>query len=144
MMKQEQDHIKMLMAKSLDGALSPDERSLLDRALQESSLWQKEYDAMQQMRHALARYEPSLDDNWSLAEIRQIVRNAGMQTQAKVINLAGLWSKVAVACGLAIAVSIGYQFLEYGSMTPDTIVGTEEITADEAYTYLSTNDWENE
>jgi hypothetical protein len=143
-MKAHEQDIKALMMKSLDESLSIDEQIKLDETLNSSQEMQKEYQELRQMRHLLEHYEVPDDALWSDQEILDFIPVTRSQNGARIFLLGRYWSKIAVACAIAFMVSLGSVYFQNGSLDGDTLVGIDEINADEAYTYLSSNYTYNE
>lgn len=143
-MKAHEQDIKALMLKSLDESLSKEEQIKLDQTLNTSLEMQKEYQELKQMRHLLEHYNVPDDTLWSDQEILDFIPAARSKNGAKIFLLGRYWSKIAVACVIAFVVSLGSVYYQNGSLDGDTLVGIDEINADEAYTYLSSNYTYNE
>lgn len=143
-MKAHEQVIKALMMKSLDEKLTLGEQTKLNEALAVSQELQLEYQELRQMRQLIGQYEVKDDALWSDQEILNFIPVMKSKNSAKVFLLGRYWSKIAVACAIAFIVSLGSVYYQNGSLDGDTLVGIDEINADEAYTYLSANYTYNE
>ena len=138
-MKTREEVIQELMLKSFEGQLSASEQIILDEAIGSSQAMHKKYEELKEVRQLMSSYE--LDDNhlWDDEEILHFIPGQQVQNQAKVFTLGRYWSRIAAACVFACVISMGTVYLQNGSIDADTLVGIDEIDADEAFTYLSTN-----
>jgi hypothetical protein len=138
-MKSREDVIQELMLKSFEGSLSISEQTILDEAIGSSKSMYKKFEELKELRHLMSAYE--LDDNqlWDDEDIMRFIPGKKAGNQPKVFTLGRYWSRIAAACVFACIISMSSVYFQNGSIDADTLVGVDDIYADEAYTYLSTN-----
>ena len=138
-MKAEGNDIQGLMLKSLEEPLDSYEQILLEDALGSSAEMRKKYQDLKEVRQLLNTYELDSDSLWSEEEIIRFIPVQKAENQAKTFVLGRYWSRIAAACVIALVISMGSVYFQNGSIDADTLVGIDDIYADEAYTYLNTN-----
>ncbi len=127
------------MFKSLDGTITPGEQQEFDRLLVDDPVSRRQYEQLLEIREGLTKWSVPERDLWTDVQVDHLVSRAMLRHEAVIVTLGRHWQKIAVACVLILMVSIGSIYLQNGTLDSDTLVGIEEIEADEAYTYLSTN-----
>lgn len=138
-MKKEEDKMWTMILKSLDGLTTRSEEDQLREAFRHDPALGMQYEEMARIRAALQAYEVPDADRWSNREIDHILARAKSSGDAAIFTLARHWQKIAAACLLAILINLGSIYMQSGKLDTDTLVGVDEIEADEAYTYLNTN-----
>lgn len=129
--------IRDLMIYALDNELSPSEQSRLEKALASDPGLRKEQADFLKIRGLLS--------NFSIAEDPDFSKNviAGIQDQkskdhsnplgAKVFRL---FPRVAAASVAILAITLSAAYFTEINFVSDALVGVEDLTLDEAYSYL--------
>ncbi len=120
-----------LLLHSLDHELSPAEQAQLGEALASSKDLRQERDEYLQMRELLAE----------LRTERNVAFTESVMSRLDAEKESGFWSdiislspKVAAACVAFVIISLmGIYFWE-GNLSPETIIGTGELTPEDAFT----------
>lgn len=122
-----------LLLKSLDEELTPEERASLDRALAASEALRHERDQLLAMRTALGQLQPLPDASFAG---RVMDRIQAQETTMTAIILQ-LYPRVAAASVVVILVVLLAVFFTEGSLTPDTLIGVDKLTVDDAYSLVA-------
>lgn len=122
-----------LLIKSLDNELSPEEQRALNEALAESEALRREREQLLAMRAAMAdlRLEPDAGFPERVLEQIRVNKHAG------IAIIADLFPRVAAACIVILFAFLLSVYLSDGSLTTDALLGTQELTVDEAYSLVS-------
>lgn len=84
-------------------------------------------------------YQVPEESLWSEDEILSFIPQ-NEKSDAKIIRLDKLWSKIAAAAAIVLILSIGNMSWQNGGLNSETFVGVDELTAEEAQYYLTLNE----
>ena len=138
-MRMQEERFRILMFSSLEGTITPGEQKELDQLLGSDPAYREQYDQLLQIREGLHSWTVPEEGGWTESQVDHLVKRAMRRQEAVIVTLGRHWQKIAAACVIILLVSIGSIYVQSGTLDSDTLVGIDEIEADEAYTYLSTN-----
>jgi len=118
-----------LLIKSLDNELSPQEQQMLEQALSESEALRRERDQLLAMRSALGELPPVHDPAFS----ERVMQRLHEKSITSTALIAAMFPRVAAACILVLFAFLLSIYVSEGSLTSDALLGTQELTVDEAY-----------
>jgi len=124
-----------ILLKSFDEQLTIEEQQFLNEALEHNASLRTEQADLIRMRSFFQNYEAPQNENFETAVLDKLP-----DFSAKRISLARWFPRVAAASIIALAISMGQIYMDSGSITGDAILGLEDITSDEAYSYIEMND----
>jgi len=120
-----------LLTRSLDEQLSPEDEQLLAKALDQSADLRREREQLLRMRQLLQKATPAADPTFV---DKVIVRMQPVQFGAKVVTL---FPKIAAACALIFALTLGVLYSSEAEWVNDEVVGVESLQPEDAHWYLS-------
>ncbi len=132
------ENIKEILLKSFDAELTPQERELLDEALQHSEELRKEKQEIEQMRTFFSGQDTSFESGFADRVMERL------ETPAKTIEMYSIFKRVAIT-GIAaiIALLIAIYFID-GSLTLNAVLGISGYSADGAdLSVLNLQNYEN-
>jgi len=120
-----------LLARSLDEQLSPEDEQLLAKALAESADLRREREQLVQLRQWVQQAAPTVDPDFA---DKVMARMPAVQFGAKVV---ALFPKIAAACALIFALTLGVLYSSEAEWVDDEVVGVETLQPEDAHWYLS-------
>jgi hypothetical protein len=122
---------KALLLRSFDGDLSVEEQAQLDQALHNNAALRKEQQELYALRDQLSALQATPPDGIYEGVMKQV------SYTSLEVNLAFLFPRVAAACILILLVSLSSIYFSEGSLTVEAIIGINDLSPEEAYSYLS-------
>lgn len=120
-----------LLLYSLDNELTPAERTRLDAALSASETLQQEQEELLYMRELVSDLRVKRDSQFADTVMNRL---HGKEDSGFWSDIVSLSPKVAAACVAFVIVSlVGVYFWE-GKLSPESIIGTEQLTPEDAFT----------
>ncbi len=129
-------NLRDLLVYSLDNDLSAEEKVRLEDALAKDVELQKERDDLLKMRNLFKGFEVSGNSDFSntvLEKIKFQNQKSKPQIGAKVFTL---FPKVAAASVAILLLVISALYYSEMNFVSDALVGVEDLTLDEAYSFL--------
>jgi anti-sigma factor RsiW len=121
-----------LLIKSLDGELEPEERAQLDRALAASEALRGERNRLLAIRAAFGKLQPETDASFA----DRVMTRIQLREESMTAIIARLYPRVAAASIAVILIVLLVVYFTEGSLTPDTFIGIENLTVDDAYSLV--------
>lgn len=128
------DELKLLLLKSLDNQLTTQEQILLNQALEEHNWLQEELESYLLIRNQMANFSIEVDENFHKSILEKVSNRAKTLDQRTVI--VRLFPKVVAACILVALAFTANLYFTQGSFDLDSFVGLDNVTPEEAYSYL--------
>ncbi|NOX85421.1 MAG: hypothetical protein GXO86_05585 [Chlorobi bacterium] len=134
--------IKEILLKSFDAELTPQERKLLDEALQNSEELRKEKRELEQMRGMFAGQEASFDTGFADRVMEHL--EAETVNPPKTVEMYSVFKRVAfVGIAAIIALLITIYYID-GTLTLDAVLGISGYSPDGAeLSVINLQDYEN-
>ncbi len=125
-----------LLIRSLEEPLSMEESNRLKNALQKSPELRKEQEELQALRQLLASFSVAKSDAF-VDKTMQIIQQKRINGDEKINQfLIAIFPKAAAACVLLLATFMLYILFSEGSLDTETLVGLNDLTPEEAYSFL--------
>ncbi len=136
------EKIRNLLYASFDRELDEDERRILEKALQDPEL-RAEADELKNMRRLLA------DTSWEFGEdfTARVTQRIAQEEKGKVVEMEperqflSVFRKMAIAGVAAVFLLLLSIYFTSGSLSKETIFGTENFSEDELVSYLLYEDF---
>jgi len=135
------ENIKEILLKSFDTELTPQERKMLDGALQHSEELRQKKQEIEQMRALLAGQESSFESGFANRVMEQIETKTA--APSKTVEMYSIFKRIAIT-GIAaiIALLIAIYFID-GSLNMDSVFGLSQYSPDGAeLSVLNLQDYE--
>lgn len=131
-------NIEELLAYSLDNELTAAQQGRLEQALADSKDLQELQDELLAMRSLLQGHVPASNKNFIQNVLQQVPLNDTVVPISTTTRILQLFPRVAAAC--IVLMSMTYVGLELGDTNwiSDTVVGTQYLSAEDAYAYIDT------
>ena len=136
------ENIKEILLKSFDAELTPQERKLLDEALQNSASLRQEKQEIERMREMLGNQKPSFESGFADRVMERLEKEP--VAPPKTIEMFSVFKRVAIAGIAAIIVLLLAIYYIDGSLTLDALLGISGYSPDGAeLSVLNFQDYEN-
>ena len=130
----DKEALKILLVRSLDEALTDREKALLEEALREHEWLREEQKLLLAIRAQLATFQAPLNTNFTQDVLFQL-ESAKEQIESKT-TIVYLFPKVAAACVIIMLAFFINLYLSQGYIDWDSLVGIQDVSPEEAYSYL--------
>lgn len=127
------DDLKYLLVQSFDQELSQEQKEILADALNRFDWMKEEREAIVQLRAQLASFRASQDDAFV---DRVMIAVDETYPQSTTTIMVRWFPQVAAACILMAIAFIVNLYLSQGAMNVDGLVGLEDVSPEEAFSYL--------
>ena len=122
-----------LLIYSLDNDLTEAEQATLDAALEASASLRAEKEQLLQMRAALENFSLEKDTQFTADLMQQLDKQKSNNLGARIRRI---YPRVAAACAIIVLLSILGIYLVEGNFSMEAIVGIQDLTPEDAYSYL--------
>ena len=125
-----------LLILSLDNELPAAQQEQLERALKEHKWLRQERDKLIEIRDVLGNMRAAPNDRFTDSVMAHI--DAGSSGSESIIIR--LFPKVAAACAVFLLALVLNIYSSDGSLSYDSIIGLNDLSPDEAYSYILSED----
>jgi len=122
------NNIKQILTESFHRELTPEEKTALEKALQNDESLRKEKELLEKTKQTLETYSPAFKENFS-GKILENLFGEGITTQ--IVDFYPVFKKVmlgGIAAVIALLISI---YLTDGSFNTDALLGLSDLNSDE-------------
>ncbi len=125
-----------LLVKSFDEQLTTQESTILAEALAQSAELRAEKVALLKMRDLFANFSVEGDEQF-VNNVMEAITSVEIIAKRKIIHyLSQIYPKAIAACLFILMSFITYIYLSTGNLDTETLIGINELSPDEAYSFL--------
>jgi anti-sigma factor RsiW len=126
-----------LLIKSFDQELSAIEKKELEQALANSAALRAEKEALLNTRQLFASFSPKADNDFATKVLNRIEKKKPVIKKNLTFYLSHIYPKAVAACILILFSFIAFIYLSEGSLDSDALIGINDLSPDEAYSFLT-------
>lgn len=118
--------IRDLLYRSLDDALTAEEKQQLDTALASSSELREEHDQLVKMRQMVSAHAATSFEPWFARRVMRQIESGDSASELFFESLFTMFRRVAVAAAVAVAITISYNVMQSDTISLFSTLGLEE------------------